>query len=96
MEFTEATIPKETSLNSRLLYNDSFFNQLVQTTTAYETTSGTIAQQEFTYLEVNPDKVFILGMITTAMEFRNYRNLKSHHFLIKQSMFGYFYRIRFS
>jgi hypothetical protein len=26
----------------------------VQVTTAYETTSGTIAQQEFTYLEVEP------------------------------------------
>ena len=47
-------IPTEPSLNSRLLYNDNFFNQLIQTTVAYETASGTIAQQEFTYLEVNP------------------------------------------
>ena len=37
-----------------MLYNDSYWNQLVQVTTAYETTSGTIAQQEFTYLEVEP------------------------------------------
>ncbi len=44
----------EPSLNSRILYNDRFFNQLVQITTAYETTSGTIAQQEFTYLKVDP------------------------------------------
>ncbi len=44
----------EPSLNSRLLYNDSFFKQLLQLTTAYETNSGTIAQQEFTYLEVEP------------------------------------------
>ena len=44
----------EPSLNSRLLYNDQYFNQLMQVTTAYETTSGTIAQQEFTYLEVQP------------------------------------------
>lgn len=43
----------EPSLNSRLLYNDQYFNQLMQVTTAYETTSGTIAQQEFTYLEVD-------------------------------------------
>ena len=28
--------------------------ELIQTTVAYETASGTIAQQEFTYLEVNP------------------------------------------
>jgi hypothetical protein len=41
------------SLNSRILYNDRFFKQLVQTNVAYETTSGTIAQQEFTYLEVD-------------------------------------------
>lgn len=52
--FTDAARPTEPSLNSRLLYNDNFFNQLIQITTAYETASGTIAQQEFTYLEVNP------------------------------------------
>jgi len=51
--FTDITRPTEPSLNSRLLYNDNFFNQLIQTTLAYETASGTIAQQEFTYLEVN-------------------------------------------
>lgn len=42
----------EPSLNSRVLYNDRFFDQLMQVSAAYETTSGTIAQQEFTYLEV--------------------------------------------
>ncbi len=46
----------EPSLNSRLLYNDRFFNQLIQSTTAYETTSGTIPQQEFSFLEVDPGK----------------------------------------
>lgn len=35
------------------MYNDRFFNQLIQSTTAYETNSGTLAQQEFTYLEVS-------------------------------------------
>lgn len=44
----------EPSLNSRVLYSDSYFKQLLQVTTAYETNSGTIAQQEFTYLEVDP------------------------------------------
>jgi len=44
----------EPSLNSRLLYNDQYFKQFIQVTSAYETTSGTIAQQEFTYLEVQP------------------------------------------
>jgi hypothetical protein len=28
------------------------FNQLIQSNSAYETNSGSIAQQEFTYLEV--------------------------------------------
>ncbi|WP_395054164.1 hypothetical protein [Flavobacterium sp.] len=54
LNFTDANRPTEPSLNSRLLYNDNFFSQLIQSTTAYETASGTIAQQEFTYLEVNP------------------------------------------
>ncbi len=48
--------PNEPSLNSRILYNDRFFNQLLQISSAYETTSGTIAQQEFTYLEVEPGR----------------------------------------
>jgi hypothetical protein len=41
---------KEPSLNSRILYNDRFFNQMIQGTSSYETNSG--PQQEFTYLEV--------------------------------------------
>jgi hypothetical protein len=43
---------KEPSLNSRILYNDRFFNQMIQGTSSYETNSGTLPQQEFTYLEV--------------------------------------------
>lgn len=41
------------SLNSRITYTDNYWNQLIQTTTFYETASGTIAQQEFTYLQVD-------------------------------------------
>lgn len=52
LDFTDATRKNEPSLNSRILYNDRFFNQLIQLGTAYETSSGTIAQQEFTYVEV--------------------------------------------
>lgn len=51
--FTDPLREDEPSLNSRILYNDRFFDQLIQTTTAYENSSGTIAQQEFTYLEVD-------------------------------------------
>lgn len=54
LKFEDVTRPNEPSLNSRLLYSDRFFNQLIQTTTAFETSSGKIAQQEFTYLEVEP------------------------------------------
>ena len=35
-----------------MIYNDRFFNQLIQSTTVFETNSGSIPQQEFTYLEV--------------------------------------------
>lgn len=54
LKFEDPTRPDEPSLNSRLLYNDRFFNQLIQLNTAFETSSGKIAQQEFTYLEVEP------------------------------------------
>ena len=53
LDFTDSTKRKEPSLNSRIVYNDRFFNQLIQGTTAYETNSGTLPQQEFTYLEVS-------------------------------------------
>jgi hypothetical protein len=52
LQFEDNQRKDEPSLNSRILYNDRFFNQLIQSTTAYETASGTIPQQEFTYLEV--------------------------------------------
>ncbi|RZJ65368.1 MAG: hypothetical protein EOO50_14035 [Flavobacterium sp.] len=54
LKFKDPAIQDEPSLNSRLLYGDRFFDQLIALTTAYETTSGTIPQQEFTYLEVEP------------------------------------------
>ena len=56
LKYTDLTRAAEPSLNSRVVYNDRFFNQLMQLTTAYETNSGTIAQQEFTYLEVEPGR----------------------------------------
>ena len=52
LKYSDLTRVAEPSFNSRVLYNDRFFNQLIQLTTAYETNSGAIAQQEFTYLEV--------------------------------------------
>ncbi len=52
LDFVDATKKNEPSLNSRMIYNDRFFNQLIQSTTVFETNSGSIPQQEFTYLEV--------------------------------------------
>lgn len=54
LNFEDSSKKNEPSLNSRMLYNSTFFKQLIQSTTVYETTSGSIAQQEFTYLEVEP------------------------------------------
>lgn len=53
LDFTDPLVRDEPSLNSRLLYTDRYWDQLVQVTTVYENTSGTIAQQDFTYLEVD-------------------------------------------
>jgi hypothetical protein len=52
LDFADISKRKESSLNSRILYSDRFFNQLIQSTAVYETNSGSIPQQEFTYLEV--------------------------------------------
>ncbi|MBS7785982.1 hypothetical protein KIH23_01620 [Flavobacterium sp. CYK-55] len=56
LSYEDATRADEPSLNSRVLYSGRFLNQFIQTTTAYETASGTIARQEFTYLEVEPGR----------------------------------------
>ncbi|KFF20230.1 hypothetical protein [Flavobacterium hydatis] len=52
LNFEDVTKKREPSLNSRILYNDRFFNQFIQTTIAYETSSGTMPQQDYTYVEV--------------------------------------------
>ncbi|MDD5149746.1 MAG: hypothetical protein PHC28_04610 [Flavobacterium sp.] len=52
LDYIDVSKKKESSLNSRIVYNDRFFNQLIQSTTVFETNSGSIPQQEFTYLEV--------------------------------------------
>ena len=42
------------SLNSRIFYNQQFVQNLVQWQTVYETNSGQLPQQDFTYVEVEP------------------------------------------
>ncbi len=44
----------EQSLNSRLLYNQKFFAGKINWNTVFETNSGTLPQQEFTYVQVDP------------------------------------------
>jgi len=46
------TSKDEQSLNSRLNYNQKLFNNLILWNTSFETNSGTLPQQDFTYVEV--------------------------------------------
>ena len=48
----DQTVEDEQSLNSRLQYSQRFFKQLIQWNTVFETNSGTLPQQDFTYVEV--------------------------------------------
>ncbi len=50
----EASRDDEQTLNSRILYNQQFFNRKVLWNTLYETNSGTLPQQEFSYVQVDP------------------------------------------
>ncbi|MBA3986481.1 MAG: hypothetical protein H0X63_07925, partial [Flavobacteriales bacterium] len=45
---------EEQSLNSRVLYNQRFFRGGIQWNTTFETNSGVLPQQEFTFVEVEP------------------------------------------
>ncbi|PKP26072.1 MAG: hypothetical protein CVU03_05190 [Bacteroidetes bacterium HGW-Bacteroidetes-2] len=45
---------KEQSLNSRILYNQRFFKGGIQWNTTFETNSGVLPQQEFTFVQVEP------------------------------------------
>ncbi len=50
----DETIEDERSINSRLQYNQKLFKQIIQWNTIFETNSGTLPQQDFTYVEVEP------------------------------------------
>ena len=49
---TDQSIDNEESLNSRMQFSQKLFKNLIHSNTVYETNSGTLAQQEFTYVEV--------------------------------------------
>ena len=54
LKFNTQNQADELSLNSRVVYTQKLFNNFLNLNTSYETNSGSIAQQEFTYLEVEP------------------------------------------
>ena len=49
---TDIAIEDENSINSRLQFNQKFFKNIIQWNTVFETNSGQLAQQDFTYVEV--------------------------------------------
>lgn len=51
---TEKDIADEQSINSRLQFSQKLFKQLILWNTLFETNSGTLPQQDFTYVEVEP------------------------------------------
>jgi hypothetical protein len=52
LNYTDPALKTTPSLNAKLLYNDQFLNQLIQSNTLYETNSGTMPFQDYTYVEV--------------------------------------------
>lgn len=57
--FTKNTFKaNEKSLNSKLVYNQQFFNKFINIGSVYETSSGNIAQQDFVYVETEPGQGF--------------------------------------
>jgi hypothetical protein len=52
LESEDASVENEQSLNSRLSFNQKLFNNLIIWNTSFETNSGTLPQQDFTYVEV--------------------------------------------
>ena len=54
MDFEDPEMENERSINSRILYNQRLWDRLVLFDLAYETNAGTLAQQDFTYVQVDP------------------------------------------
>ncbi|GAB1856029.1 hypothetical protein MHTCC0001_08640 [Flavobacteriaceae bacterium MHTCC 0001] len=54
LNYDDDTIDDENSLNSRLQYNQKLFKNIILSNTVFETNSGSLPQQDFTYVEVEP------------------------------------------
>ncbi|MCH3881152.1 MULTISPECIES: hypothetical protein [Tenacibaculum] len=48
----------EKSLNSKIIYNQQFFNNFLNLGTTYETSSGNIARQDYVYVKTEPGQGF--------------------------------------
>ncbi len=67
----------EKSLNARVQYRQNLWDNLVNFTTVYETNSGTLPQQEFIYVEVEPGKGFY-----TWIDFNNNETQEIDEFVV--------------
>ena len=56
LKYEDQAIKDEQSLNSRVNYNQNLFKQIVQWNTIFETNSGSLPLQDFTYIQVDPGK----------------------------------------
>ena len=56
LKYEDQNIEDEKSLNSRINYNQNLFKQIVQWNTIFETNSGSLPQQDFTYIQVDAGK----------------------------------------
>lgn len=52
LDYTDPTLKTTPSLNAKMLYSDRFFDKLLQSNTIYETNSGSMPFQDYTYVEV--------------------------------------------
>ena len=53
MTYEDEAVQDEKSLNSRILYNQGFFDQFLNLNTVFEVNSGVVPQQDFTYVAVD-------------------------------------------
>ena len=56
LKSVDAAIEDEQSLNSRMTFNKQLFKQIVLWNTVFETNSGSLPQQDFTYVKVEPSQ----------------------------------------
>lgn len=53
LRYVDQAIPDESSFNSRLLFDKTFFDNFIKWNTVYETSSGTLPRQEYTFVKVD-------------------------------------------